>query len=63
MKDKLEKLVKDRFYYVLKQSQENKADVFGFGQYFRHQIPYDQLKNRSENYFPHLKVYFRVKEC
>ncbi|MDU0201037.1 MULTISPECIES: Ger(x)C family spore germination protein [Paenibacillus] len=56
----LEKLVEKRFYNLFEQAQKNKTDIFGFGQHFRNQIPYDELKNWREDYYPKLKVNFQV---
>ena len=59
--NKLEKLLEKRFYHVLKQSKKTNTDLFGFGKYFRHQIPYDDLKNWREKYYPNLKANFQVQ--
>jgi spore germination protein KC len=59
--NKLEKLLKKRFYHVLKQSQKTNTDLFGFGKYFRHQILYDDLKNWREKYYPNVKANFQVQ--
>jgi spore germination protein KC len=60
IKSKLEKLIEQRFYHIFKQAQKNNTDIFGFGGYFRNQIPYDDLKNWREKYYPKLKVNFQV---
>ncbi|MBA2937517.1 hypothetical protein HZF08_04315 [Paenibacillus sp. CGMCC 1.16610] len=56
----LENLIEKRFYNLFEQAQKNKTDIFGFGQHFRNQIPYDELKNWREDYYPKLKVNFQV---
>jgi spore germination protein KC len=56
----LEKLIEERFINMFEKAQENKTDIFGFGQYFRNQIPYEDLKNWKEKYYPDLKVDFQV---
>ncbi|MBG9587439.1 Ger(x)C family spore germination protein [Cytobacillus firmus] len=60
IKRELEKLIEDRFNSMFDKAQENKTDIFGFGQFFRNQIPYDDLKNWRERYYPELKVDFIV---
>lgn len=57
----LEKLIEKRFYSLFEQAQRNKADIFGFGQHFRNQIPYSELKNWRDEYYPHLKVNFQAQ--
>lgn len=56
----LEKIIEKRFKHVFEQSQKNHADVFGFGQYFRHHISFIELKDWREKYYPKLDVDFRV---
>ncbi|WP_054028605.1 Ger(x)C family spore germination protein [Bacillus sp. FJAT-28004] len=56
----LEKLMEKRFNDMFEQAQRNKTDIFGFGQHFRHQIPYHELKDWREEYYPKLKVNFQV---
>ncbi|MGD6992104.1 Ger(x)C family spore germination protein [Sutcliffiella horikoshii] len=60
IKKDLEKLIEERFNKMFEKAQENKTDIFGFGQYFRNQIPYDDLKKWREGYYPDLKVDFQV---
>lgn len=60
IQSELEKLIEKRFYGLFEQAQKNKTDIFGFGQYFRNQITYDELKNWREEYYPNLKVSFQV---
>jgi spore germination protein KC len=60
IKKDLEKLIEKRFNNMFDKAQENKTDIFGFGQYFRNQIPYDDLENWRERYFPDLEVNFQV---
>ncbi|MFC7391464.1 Ger(x)C family spore germination protein [Scopulibacillus cellulosilyticus] len=60
VKEKLEKVIENRFYNMLKQSQKKKIDLFGFGQYFRNQIPYNELKDWRTKYYPNLNVDFKV---
>ncbi|MGG1677727.1 Ger(x)C family spore germination protein [Neobacillus sp. NRS-1170] len=60
IKKELEKLFEERFNNMFDKAQENNTDIFGFGQYFRNQIPYDDLKNWREKYYPNLKVNFHV---
>lgn len=60
IKKELERLIEDRFNNMFDKAQENNIDVFGFGQYFRNQIPYDDLKNWREKYYPNLKMDFQV---
>ncbi|WP_053377393.1 Ger(x)C family spore germination C-terminal domain-containing protein [Paenibacillus sp. FJAT-27812] len=56
----LEKRIENRFYQVFEQSQKSRTDFLGFGQYFRHQIPYPELKDWREVYYPKLIVDFQV---
>ncbi|WEG13482.1 Ger(x)C family spore germination protein [Pullulanibacillus sp. KACC 23026] len=61
IKHKLEKLIEKRFYHVFNQSKKNETDLFGFGQYYRGQIPYADLKNWRTTYYPNLKVNFHAQ--
>jgi Ger(x)C family germination protein len=61
IKHKLKKLIEGRFHHIFKQAQKNNTDIFGFGQYFRSQIPYNDLENWREKYYPELKVNFQVQ--
>ncbi|MFC5451001.1 Ger(x)C family spore germination protein [Paenibacillus aestuarii] len=56
----LEKLIEKQFSKIFEQAQKNKSDIFGFGQHFRNQIPYQKLKNWRDEYYPNLKVNFQV---
>lgn len=60
IKKELEKLIEKRFYYILKQTQESHTDIFGFGQQFHQLIPYHELKDWRNEYYPKLKVSFQV---
>ncbi|TCP21299.1 Ger(x)C family germination protein [Scopulibacillus darangshiensis] len=60
IRERLEKLTQKQFYHIFKQAQKSNTDIFGFGQYFRDQIPYDDLKNWRGKYYPKLKVNFQV---
>jgi spore germination protein KC len=60
IQSELEKLIEKRFYSLFEQAQRNKADIFGFGQHFRNKIPYSELKNWRDDYYPSLKVNFQV---
>jgi spore germination protein KC len=57
----LEKMIENRFKQMFEQAQKNHADVFGFGQYFRHQLPYVELENWRATYYPKLNVNFNVQ--
>lgn len=56
----LEKLTEKRFYHLLKQTQKNHTDIFGFGQQFQHRISYHELKDWRDKYYPNLKVNFKA---
>lgn len=56
----LEKLTEKRFYHLLKKTQKSHTDIFGFGQQFQHLIPYYELKEWRNEYYPKLKVNFKV---
>lgn len=60
IKKELERLIEKRFYHMFEQAQRSQTDIFGFGQYFRNQIPYHKLKHWREKYYPKLKVNFQV---
>lgn len=60
IKGELKELIEKQFYKIFKQAQENKADVFGFGQYFRNRLSYQELKEWRDEYYPKLKVNFQV---
>ncbi|TDL72817.1 Ger(x)C family spore germination protein [Rhodococcus qingshengii] len=60
IQEELEELFEKRFYDMFDRAQKNKTDIFGFGQYFRNRIPYRELKNWRDEYYPKLKVNFRV---
>ncbi|MBM7583962.1 Ger(x)C family germination protein [Bacillus pakistanensis] len=56
----LEKLTEKRFYQILEKTQGSHTDVFGFGQQFQHLLSYHELKDWRDEYFPNLKVDFKV---
>ncbi|OOE12528.1 Ger(x)C family spore germination protein [Fictibacillus arsenicus] len=56
----LEKLTEKRFYRLLKRTQGSHIDIFGFGQQFHQQISYHELKDWRNEYYPKLKVKFKV---
>ncbi|MED1865799.1 Ger(x)C family spore germination protein [Fictibacillus nanhaiensis] len=58
---KLEKVNKERFYTLLSKTQKNNTDIFGFGQQFQNVIPYPKLYHWRNEYYPHLKMKFKVK--
>ncbi|TVY05592.1 Ger(x)C family spore germination protein [Paenibacillus cremeus] len=60
IQEELEKQIEKQFNKILEQAQKNKSDIFGLGQHFRNQIPYQELKNWREDYYPKLKVNFQV---
>lgn len=60
IQEELEQLIEKQFNKIFEQAQENKSDIFGFGQHFRNRIPYQELKNWREEYYPKLKVNFQV---
>jgi Ger(x)C family germination protein len=60
IQEELEELIEKRFYDMFDRAQKNKTDIFWFGQYFRNRIPYRELKNWRDEYYPKLKVNFRV---
>ncbi len=41
--------------------QEDQIDLLGLGQYFRNQLSYEELKNWRSDYYPKLKMNFRIK--
>jgi spore germination protein KC len=57
----LEKTIIKQFYTVLEQSRKKNIDLFGFGQFFRNQYTYSQLKDWRTNYYHELKVNFNVQ--
>lgn len=60
IKEEFEKITEKRFYSMLKKSKKNHSDIFGFGQQFQDLLSYDQLKNWRYEYYPKLKVNFKV---
>ncbi|WP_200416607.1 Ger(x)C family spore germination protein [Virgibacillus salexigens] len=60
IKDEYERLIEEKFYQLLEKSQAKNIDIFGFGQQFRSLIPYHELRNWKNDYYPKLKVDFRV---
>jgi spore germination protein KC len=56
----IEMLTEKRFYHLLKRTQRSHTDIFGFGQQFQHLIPYNELKEWRNEYYPKLKVNFKV---
>lgn len=60
IQEELKELFEKRFYKMFEKVQKNKTDIFGFGQYFRNRIPYQELKNWREQYYPNLHVDFQV---
>ncbi|PJN88588.1 hypothetical protein CVN76_19425 [Bacillus sp. mrc49] len=59
--EELERVIEKRFFQVLKRMQESHTDIFGFGQEFQQLISYNELKNWRDEYFPELKVNFKVE--
>jgi len=60
IRKELEKLIEKRFYIILKKTQGRQADIFGFGQQFQHVLSYHELKDWRDEYYPKLKVNFKV---
>lgn len=60
IRKELEMLTEKRFYHLLKKTQKSHTDIFGFGQQFQHYIPYYELKEWRNEYYPKLKVNFKV---
>lgn len=60
IRKELEMLIKNRFYNILKKTQKSNADIFGFGQQFQHMLSYNELKDWRNEYYPNLKVNFKV---
>lgn len=58
--NELEKLIEKRFYTILKKTQESQSDIFGFGQQFHRLVSYPKLKDWRSEYYPKLKVNFKV---
>ncbi|WP_338654100.1 Ger(x)C family spore germination protein [Lysinibacillus sp. Y5S-8] len=56
----LTKLMEKRFYDMFEQAQANGVEIFGFGQLFRNQLSYQELRNWREGFYPYLKVDFQV---
>ncbi|MFE1243281.1 Ger(x)C family spore germination protein [Fictibacillus sp. NPDC058756] len=61
IKKEIEKLTEKRFYHLLKSTQENRTDILGFGQQFQQQISYQELKDWRNEYYPKMKVDFKVQ--
>ncbi|PEC50969.1 hypothetical protein COJ46_01590 [Bacillus sp. AFS077874] len=60
IKKELEKLIEERFYQILKKTKGKHTDIFGFGQQFQHLVSYHELKDWRNEYYPILKVNFKV---
>lgn len=58
IRKELEKILHNRFEEMLKRFQKKETDVFGLGQYYRNKIPYEELKDWRERYYPPLKMDF-----
>lgn len=56
----LEKNIKQKFYDLLEKTQKSQTDIFGFGQQYHHLISYNELKDWRNDYYPILKVNFKV---
>ncbi|WJH36491.1 Ger(x)C family spore germination protein [Paenibacillus sp. CC-CFT747] len=57
----LEKLVAGQFQTMITKLKRDQADIFGFGQFFRGRLPYEELKNWRSEYYPQLDIELRVK--
>ncbi|WP_142288254.1 Ger(x)C family spore germination C-terminal domain-containing protein [Bacillus sp. EAC] len=60
IRKELEKLIEKRFYTILKKTHRRQADIFGFGQQFQNALSYHELKDWRDEYYPKLKVNFKV---
>jgi Ger(x)C family germination protein len=60
IKNELSALICERFYRILAKTQKHQADIFGLGQSFRTELPWDKLKNWRKKYYPVLKMDFQV---
>ncbi|WP_250638192.1 Ger(x)C family spore germination C-terminal domain-containing protein [Priestia flexa] len=61
IKEEINTLISERYNKLFTKLQENEADVFGMGQFFRNQIPRDELKNWRSDYFKNMKININVK--
>ncbi|MBH0175734.1 Ger(x)C family spore germination protein [Fictibacillus sp. 23RED33] len=57
----VEILVTNGFDTMFKKLKNERADIIGFGQYFRYHIPREELKQWRSKYFTDLQVSFNVK--
>lgn len=57
----LNKMMTDRFNHLFAKLQESEADILGLGQYFRRQIPRNELKHWRSKYYPDLLIDFKVQ--
>lgn len=61
IKKELEQLLTERYQSLFEEMKESESDILGIGQYFRREIPRDQLKEWRSVYFPELKVDFDIE--
>ncbi|QNK47468.1 hypothetical protein H7F28_19495 [Brevibacterium sp. PAMC23299] len=50
----------NRFDGMLKRFQKHETDVFGLGQYYRNEIPYEELKDWRKKYYPNLEMKLNI---
>lgn len=60
IKRQLNVLLTNRFKKLLEKTQRERTDVLGVGQHFRSVIPFSNLKNWKNSYYPSLNVSFDV---
>ncbi|MBO0997590.1 Ger(x)C family spore germination protein [Bacillus sp. SD075] len=60
IKKELENLTEKQFFHLLEKTQRIHTDIFGFGQQFQHLISYQELKDWRNEYYPKLRVNFKV---
>jgi spore germination protein KC len=56
IKKELETLLTERFTYFFTKIQAKEADILGLGQYYRNQIPREDLEHWRSAYYPHLQM-------
>jgi spore germination protein KC len=56
IRKELDQLLTERFSHLFAKLRDSKADVLGFGQFFRAHIPKKELKNWDNDYYPNMKM-------
>lgn len=61
IKKELNQLLTERFKKLIRNTQDNKVDILGIGQFFRNKLTRKELSKWRTNYYPQLKIDVQLK--